>query len=422
LTKDFCCIKIKNSNFYIFEELGVIILQLTPLEELRRRIQNLQFRLQQESLDGALLTENMDLFYFAGSMQQGFLFVPVDKEPLYMVKRNYNRAREESNWENILPLSNLKQLSEYIEDYAERELKSIGLELDVLPVNQYKRLQHEFPPLTFIDISTMIKEIRMIKSDYEINFFRKAAERSLQINRKIPGLLKVGKPEIILATEIESLYRKEGHQGLLRMRAFNTEMFFGHVYCGENGALSTFLDSCTGGKGLTTASPQGAGWKLLAPHEPVGVDYASIYEGYVLDETRVFSIGSLPPVLEKAYHVARQIQEKVISKAAPGILCEDLYRLALEMATSQGLGDYFMGYRDEQVKFIGHGLGLDIDEFPILSQGSKHILQPGMVFALEPKFIFPGKGMSGLENVWLVTKTGMEKLTLIPDEMVTVNI
>ncbi len=397
-------------------------MQLTPLEELRRRIQNLQFRLQQESLDGALLTENMDLFYFAGSMQQGFLFVPVDKEPLYMVKRNYNRAREESNWENILPLSNLKQLSEYIEDYAERELKSIGLELDVLPVNQYKRLQHEFPPLTFIDISTMIKEIRMIKSDYEINFFRKAAERSLQINRKIPGLLKVGKPEIILATEIESLYRKEGHQGLLRMRAFNTEMFFGHVYCGENGALSTFLDSCTGGKGLTTASPQGAGWKLLAPHEPVGVDYASIYEGYVLDETRVFSIGSLPPVLEKAYHVARQIQEKVISKAAPGILCEDLYRLALEMATSQGLGDYFMGYRDEQVKFIGHGLGLDIDEFPILSQGSKHILQPGMVFALEPKFIFPGKGMSGLENVWLVTKTGMEKLTLIPDEMVTVNI
>jgi len=397
-------------------------LQLTPLEELRRRVQNLQLGLEQESLDGALLTENMDLFYFTGSMQQGFLFVPVDKEPLYMVKRNFNRAREESNWENILPLNNLKQLSEYLKDYACWELKRIGLELDVLPVNQYKRLQHEFPSITFSDISIMIKEIRMIKSDYEINFFRKAAERSLQANRKIPELLEVGKPEIQLATEIESLYRKEGHQGLLRMRAFNTEMFFGHVYSGENGALSSFLDSCTGGRGVTTASPQGAGWKLLAPHEPIGVDYASIFEGYILDETRVFSIGSLPSELEEAYLVARQIQEEVISKAAPGILCGDLYHQALEIATSRGLGDYFMGYRDEQVKFIGHGLGLDIDEYPILSQGSKHILQPGMVFALEPKFIFPGKGMAGLENVWLVTETGMEKLTLIPDEMVTVNI
>jgi Xaa-Pro aminopeptidase len=396
-------------------------LQLTPLEELKRRVQVLQFRLRQEDLDGALLTEKMDLYYFAGSMQQGFLFVPVDKEPLFMVKRNLNRARQECTWEKVLPLQNFKQLAEYIKDYACRDLKRLGLELDILPVNQYQRLQQQFPSATFKDISNLIKEIRMIKSDYEIAFFRKAAEISLQVYRRIPELLKVGKPEIQVTAQIESIFRNMGHQGLLRMRAFNMEMFYIHVYSGENGSCSSFLDSCTAGRGVTTACPQGAGWKPLAPHEPIGIDYGTIYEGYILDETRLFSLGPLPPELEEAFLIARQIQEQVIAKATPGVLCADLYHLALETAVSMGLGDYFMGYREEQVKFIGHGLGLNLDEYPVLSPGSKHVLQPGMVFALEPKFIFPGKGMAGLENVWLVTETGAEKITLIPDEAVIVS-
>lgn len=395
-------------------------MQLTPLEELKGRLQNLQRKLQQENIDGALLTEKMDLFYFAGSMQQGFLFIPAENDPLYMVKRNFNRARQESKWEKVVPLHNLNQLSKYLKDYTRLGLRRFGLELDVLPVNQYKRLQQEFPAIAFIDISTMIKEIRMIKSDYEIAFFRKAAELSLEVNRQIPGLLEVGKPEIQLAAEIESIMRKNGHQGILRMRAFNMEMFFDHVYSGENGSCSSFLDSCTGGKGVSPASPQGSGWRPLSPHEPIGVDYANICEGYILDETRLFSIGSLPSKLENAYFVAKNIHDQVISEALPGTLCGDLYRLALEIAADSGLGDYFMGYREEQVKFIGHGLGLDIDEYPLLSRGSKHILEPGMIFALEPKFIFPEKGMVGLENVWLITEKGPEKITMIPDEIVTV--
>ncbi len=396
-------------------------MQLTPLEELKRRVQVLQFRLRQEDLDGALLTEKMDLYYFAGSMQQGFLFVPADKEPLFMVKRNLNRAKQESTWEKVLPLQNFKQLAEYVKDYACRDLKRLGLELDILPVNQYQRLQEQFPSATFKDISNLIKEIRMIKSDYEIAFFRKAAEISLQVNRRIPELLKVGKPEIQVAAQIESIFRNMGHQGLIRMRAFNTEMSYVHVFSGENGFYSSFLDTCTAGRGLTAACPQGAGWKPLAPHEPIGIDYGTIYEGYILDETRLFSLGPLPPELEEAFLIARQIQEQVIARAAPGVFCADLYHLALETAVSRGLGDYFMGYREAQVKFIGHGLGLDIDEYPVLSPGSKHVLQPGMVFALEPKFIFPGKGMAGLENVWLVTEKGVEKITLIPDEAVIVS-
>lgn len=395
-------------------------MHVTPLEELEQRVQNLQSRLQQGSLDGALLTEKMDLFYFAGSMQQGFLFVPPEGEPLFMVKRNFDRARAESTWKNILPFSSFKKLHKSLKEYTGGDLKRIGLELDVLPVNLYERLQRAFPVAAFCDISLTIREIRMIKSAYEIGFLRKAAEASMQVNRQIPALLAAGITELQLSLEIERLLRERGHQGVLRMRAFNMEMFFGHIYSGENGANSSFLDSCTGGEGLSAASPQGAGRKLLAPHEPIGIDFSSIHEGYILDETRLFSIGALPPAMEEAYAVARQIHDAVAALAAPGASCGDLYEYALEIAKSRGLAENFMGYGEGQVKFIGHGVGLDLDELPVLAKGARYALEPGMVFALEPKFVFPGKGMIGLENVWHVTDAGAEKLTLIPDEMVTV--
>ncbi len=396
------------------------MLQITPLKELQDRVSNLQYRLQEKSLDGALITQKMDLYYFAGSMQNGFLFVPVGQAPLYMVRRNYNRALKESGWKKVIPLKNWGQLSAYLQEYLQGSLKTIGLELDVLPVNQYKQLLQIFPGVKFVDISTMIREIRMLKSEYELNCFRRADKIATDIFREIPALLEVGKSEIELAAEIETLYRKAGHQGILRMRGFNMEMLFGHAYFGENGEMSTFLDSCTGGEGVTTACPQGSGWRKLNPHEPVGLDYGSVYGGYILDHTRVFSLGSLPPELEKAYDVALDIQQEVISRAAPGILSSELYRLALEIATARGLGDFFMGYKDRKVKFIGHGVGLDLDEFPLLSQVSKHVLYPGMVFALEPKFIFPGKGMLGLENVWHVTEKSVEKITSMPDDLVIV--
>lgn len=397
-------------------------MQVTPLQELNKRIHSLKQRMEKENIDGVLLTERIDLFYFAGSLQQGFLFIPLQGEPLYMVRRRITRALEESRLENIVPLKSLKNLPTYIKEHSGSDIKKLGLELDILPVKDYFRLQELFAPVDFIDFSTSIKEVRMIKSAYELNFFRRAGEIAAYILEQVPALLEVGKPEIVLASEVESLYRKAGHQGIIRMRSFNTEMFFGHVYSGRNGALGSFLDTSTAGKGLTAASPQGPGWKQLAPNEPIGLDYASLFEGYTLDHTRLFAIGSLPDEIFEAYSVSRYIQDEVTKKAAPGVYCSELYELALSIADSYGLKDFFMGYDDGQVKFIGHGVGLDLDEYPILSPASPHVLQEGMVFALEPKFIFPEIGMVGLENVWTVTETGLERLSPGDDEVKIVNL
>lgn len=394
-------------------------MQITPLTELQDRVGRLQKKLQEEGLDGALIMENTDLFYFTGSMQQGFFFAPAWGDPLYYVRRNYERACTESSWTNIVRLSGLRELPAILRAHDYR-VNRLGLELDVLPVNNCRRLQELLPGMAPIDISVMLREVRMIKSPYELACFRRAGEMARAVNRQIPALLEVGKAELYLSAELENLYRLAGHPGVLRMRAFNSEMFFGHVYSGKNGAWHTFLDSCTGGLGITTANPQSAGWKTLAPHEPIGVDYAVIYEGYILDYTRVFSLGELAADLQKAYAAAAEIQEELIRRAYPGTLCTELYRLAVEIAAGWGLGDYFMGCGPEQVKFVGHGIGLEIDELPIIGPKSPHVLEQGMVFALEPKFIFPGRGMIGLENSWCVTDRLPEKLSPIPDELVIV--
>ncbi len=374
--------------------------------------------MKRKQVNGALLIENVDRYYFSGTMQQGFLFIPDEGVPLNMVRRNLERAREESNWEQVVPLVGFKQIPSYLQEYSRRGLKTIGLELDVLPVNHFNRLQKVLPEIRFVDISRTVREIRMVKSDYELAFLHQAAKRADDMFQQIPELLQEGKAEIVLAAELEAILRKSGHQGVGRMRAFNMEFYFGHVIFGPNGALTSFLDSPTGGRGLTPASPQGAGWETLKTNEPVVIDYGGTYEGYILDQTRIFSIGPLPPEMERAYNLAQRILEEVSSRAKVGTSCAELYDLAIDMAKEENLGDYFMGYRDEQVKYIGHGVGLDLDEFPLLAKGSPHVLEPGMVYALEPKFLFPGKGMVGLENTYHVTRDGSVKISLTDDERI----
>lgn len=389
-----------------------------PREELEWRIGRFQEQIKKQDLDGAIVIENVALYYFAGSMQQGLLYVPPEGSPLYMVRRSYQRAVEESAWDSIVPLRSFKQLPSILEEYGAGEMRKIGLELDVLPVNNYRRLQRALPDIEFIDASALLREVRMIKSSYELKFFRSAAEMADRVFKEAPSFIEEGKPEVELAAELECLYRKLGHQGVGRMRAFNMEMFFGHVFSGENGARVSFLDSPTGGQGVTPASPQSAGWKPIQRGEPVVLDYGGTYEGYTVDQTRIFSLGKLPSRLEKAYRASKRVQDEVVKKAVPGVTCGELYSLAQEVAADEGLGDYFMGFGEDQVKYIGHGVGLDFDEFPHLAKGSTHVLQPGVVFALEPKFLFPGEGMVGLENTWVIGEKGAEKISLTPDDLV----
>ncbi len=391
----------------------------TPKEELEVRCDRLQTCLQESGIDGALLCENMDLFYFSGSMQRGFLYIPATGEPIYMVQRSFPRGKEESALKNIIPIKSSRELPSVLKKYGFNPAR-IGLELDVLPVTLFKRLQKNFPEVEMLDVSFQIRKVRMVKTLYEINLFREMAVITDKMYSKIPSFLAEGMTEIELASRLEAFLRNQGHQGLGRMRGFNQEMFFGHLFSGSNAAKLTFLESPTGGAGLSPANPQSAGCKAIQLGEPIMVDYGGAKNGYVIDMARCFAIGNLPTKFQESHQVALDVQEIVMQKASPGENCAELYDLALKEVKKSGLARNFMGYGDEQVKFIGHGLGLEYDEFPYIAKGSNFILEVGMVIALEPKFLFPGEGAVGVENTWLITSQGAEKLTLTPDALVIV--
>ena len=168
---------------------------------------------------------------------------------------------------------------------------------------------------------------------------------------------------------------------------------------------------------MNSFRPCGASIEIIGPNVPILIDYAGSFSGYTVDATRMFVYGKLDADMVNAFDIANEIQSWVTENLKPGAICEELYSGALKIAEKSGLGDCFMGFPAEQARFIGHGVGLEIDELPVLAKGVKDPLREGHVIAIEPKFLFPGKGAIGIENIWLVTSAGAEKLTGLPDEI-----
>jgi Xaa-Pro aminopeptidase len=189
---------------------------------------------------------------------------------------------------------------------------------------------------------------------------------------------------------------------------------------GAAGALPSFLSSPTGGIGPGPAMAQSAGFKKIKRHEPVMVDYIFALNGYCSDHARIFSLGKLPEDLMEAYALTRKLQGILKKFAKPGVRSGEIYEHALEKTKEWGYGDYFMGFGPERIRLVGHGIGLEVDEFPFLAAGQNLELQEGMTPALEPKLIFPGKGVIGLENSHVVTKEGLEQLNSFSEEIIVV--
>jgi len=387
--------------------------------EIEGRIRKLQVKLAEKEIDAAIIVQLVDLFYFTGSCQRGHLIVPADKEACYLVTKSFSRAKSESPLANIKLQGSFGELLAQLKALAPKA-KRIGMEMDVLPVNIFLRYQKALSGLEIVDISEEIKKMRMRKSPYEIDIIKKGAELSRQMFEKVPLLLKAGKSEVEFAAEVESFLRSRGHQGGVRLRQFNQEVFFGHIMSGENITCASFFDGPTGGPGLSPAYPQSASWKKIEAGEPVLVDYVTALEGYNVDCTRLFSLGEPGEKLRQAHLAALQIQNEIVKAGKPGMPCSELYDMACEMAAELGYAESFMGIGPDKAAFIGHGVGLELDELPVLTAKHSYPLEEGMVFALEPKMVIPGVGVAGVENTVLVTASGLEKLTLYPEEITVV--
>jgi Xaa-Pro dipeptidase len=391
--------------------------EITPQIELNNRVLRFQRQLKNSEIASAIITQNTDLFYFSGTIQRSLLYIPSEGEPVLAVSGNLERATEESKLKNIVHLKNNHELDKTISKFGYRLTGFTGLELDVLPASYYFVFQSDYKDCRFVDVSEIIKKVRMIKSEYELTWIRQACKIQDEVMLLAKNTVRPGMSELEIDGLLLGYARKRGHQGFFRCRGYNQEINCCHILSGEESALSTYVKGPLGGKGTTPNIPLGASHNLISENKPVLIDFGVGINGYVSDMTRTYVAGRLPEEMEKAHEVAREIKRFMEGWVKPGKLCSEVYNEIIELVRSRGFGDYFMGFKKNQVAFVGHGLGLELDEYPVIAPNFKEKFQENMVYAFEPKFSFPGKGAVGIEDDFRVTTDGVERLTKFDDAL-----
>lgn len=392
-----------------------------PLTEIEQRTRRFQAALRQAGIDLAVIVQNADLFYLTGTIQQGQLLVPAEDEPVYLVRKDPERAREESAVKDIRPVSSLRELPAVATELGVGAQTAVGMELDVLPVNSFRRYEALFPGATIKDCSQLIRQVRSVKSEYERAFTAEAAQIVDRGFRAAVDTLRPGVTELEVSAACEATMRRAGNSNVT-MRQFNENWPFGTVSSGPNAALAGHTGNPLAGAGVSPAVGHGSGWRTIAAGEPVVIDLVAFAGGYLCDQTRIISLGPLAADLAEGYRLCLGVQEVVKEAARAGAVCGDVYKQAndwmIERLAAAGLDAYFMGAPHNQAPYVGHGVGLELDELPVLARGFKMVLEEDQVIACEPKLVFPGRGVVGVENTWRVTHGGLERLTISPDALV----
>ncbi len=390
--------------------------------ELSRRSKVAADAASEAGLDGLLILQDCDIYYFTSTAQSGALFISGNGEGVFFAIRDFERARAESRFPNIVPLKSLKLLPDALMESGFNDLKTVGLEFDVLPVKNYLYLKKLFPKMEFADASPIIRKVRSVKSPEERKLMVKAGQMHTEMFKALPSLFTPGAREIDVSAEIEAFFRKSGHQGVIRMRGFNQKLFYGLALSGRSGAVPSTLDGPVSGPGLTPSFPQGASAKVIGANEAILVDMVSAFEGYIADGARMLYIESLPEKAVEAYDRSLEIEKRVVSLARSGAITGEIYEEANRVADESGFGENFMGLPGKNVPFVAHGIGLELDELPVIARGGKDALEVGNVIALEPKFVFEDIGAVGIENSYFIGPDGPEPLTKAPTSPIKVEL
>ncbi len=388
-----------------------------PASEIKARTHKIQNLLKNSELDGILVVQRVDLLYFSGTAQNGVLFIPDEGEPLLMIKKYYPRACSETTLKNRIQIQSVKEIPDRIHDYWGKIPRIIGLELDVMPVNEFRFYGHLFPEASFEDASGMILKARMTKSSWEIRQMIHTADLSRRTFEYMRAEIRPGLGEMEFAGISETFARKYGHAGMLRVRNYQADPYPWHVLSGKNSGMLGLLDAPASGSGTSVAFPNGAGARKFREKEPIVIDFGTILNGYHMDETRMFALKSMPQKALDMCSASIDIHNRIIEMIRPGMEAREVFELGAQMAQKNGYAHAYLGPEGNQVSFVGHGIGMELVEPPFLARGKTDILEPGMTFALEPKMVIENEFMAGIESVFQVTETGTELISKVPVEV-----
>lgn len=388
------------------------MIQKELIGDLKLKWDRMQQAMQKINADGCLLTVDVNLYYTTGRIFSGYFYLPAEGAPWFFVKRPNGLTGDHVEY-----IRKPEQMAELFASHGLEMPEKLLLEADELTYNDYIRLQNIFNPKETGNATAMMRELRQIKTPYEIGMFRLSAEHHARTYAEIPECFRSGMTDLEFQYEIEKRMRKNGSIGIFRAFGANMDIFMGSILAGENAETPSPFDFALGGGGIDTSCPLGANGTILKEGTAIMVDMAGNYTAYMTDMTRVFSVGRLTELAYRAHQTALLIESEIENIARPGTPCAELYNIAARITENQGLGAYFMGTK-QQAKFVGHGIGIQINELPVLTPRSKEVLEPNMVFALEPKYVIPGVGAVGIENSFLVTETGLEKITQFAEEII----
>jgi Xaa-Pro aminopeptidase len=381
-----------------------------PREELERRWTRVRHFMNCDSL---VVLQNADLYYLCGTVQNGVLWFPREGEPLLAVRKSFERAKNESAIKNIVRLKSYSDLPNLIPNPGE----TVGFELDVLPVGTYEQISKHFQKSRIVDGSMAIRNARGVKTAYEIDCIRHAARQLDKMFLDIPSQLREGLPEFELAARIEYVLRMAGHQGLTRVRRFNMEMHYGAVSFGETASYPHAFDGPVGVRGLYAAVPAMGSQRTLKRGEPVMIDICGGYAGYIADGSRTYSIGPVSQQMKDTHHFILELNGWIEEQLRPGNIPSQIYSQILDRVAKTSFAQHFMGAGENQVRFVAHSVGLELDEIPVIAPKFDAPLEPGVVLAVEPKVFYPGLGGVGTENTYVITERGSERLTACPQEI-----
>jgi len=387
------------------------MIRKVPLTELKSRMRCLREMMDISNPDWeiAVIFSKINLYYFTGTMQDGMLIIPKNEEATFWVRRSYERALDESLFPSIEPMNSFRDAAKSVNRLPE----AVYLETEVVPLALYQRFQKYFPFKNFKSADAEICSVRAVKSEYELSLLREAGKIHQHVLEDlIPGMLREGMSEADLSTELFSVLVEEGHHGACRFGMFDTEMILGNVCFGESSIYPTYFNGPGGKFGLSPAAPVlGSRDRKLRKGDLVFVDVGCGVDGYHTDKTTTYMFGSsLPQYAIDIHNKCVDIQNEAASMLKPGIAPSDIYNTIMNGLDDEFLQN-FMGFGNRKVKFLGHGVGLLIDETPVIAEGFDEPLQEGMVFALEPKKGIENIGMVGIENTFIVTAEGGECIT-----------
>lgn len=382
---------------------------LWPHDEFELRLSKIRSEMEATSTEALLLTDNANIYYLTGRVFAGYAYIPLKGMPIFFVKRPV-----ELEGDGIVYIRKPEEITASIGMSAP---SNIALELDVLPYSMASRLIPVFPGAEIRNASPLMRTVRAVKTPLAMDMLRQSGAKHTRVYRRIPGLFQEGMSDYDLQVSIEHLSRLQGCLGQFRISGDTMELYMGNVLAGRNADAPSPYDFAMGGAGMDPSLPVGANGTLITPGTTVMVDINGNYNGYMTDMTRVFALGDLEPLAERAHQCSIDIHHALCDMMHPGTPAKALWEKAEQIVTEADLKPYYMGHR-QHAGFIGHGVGIEINELPVIAPRSRDTIQEGNVIALEPKFVIPHVGAVGIENTYIVHSDHVECITLAPEEII----